>query len=69
MLGQITLINECVFGFYTYTVQHLESRKSTLITSTATPADMKDTLKKVMLAVFMSSKKSGEESVDGQSEK
>lgn len=55
-----------LFKFFLY---KLESRKSALITSTATTAEMKESLKKVMLTSFMSSEESGEESVDGQSEK
>ena len=39
------------------------------MTSTATPPDLKETLKKVMLTSFMSSEESGEESVKGQEEK
>ena len=39
------------------------------MTSTATPPDLKETLKKVMLASFMSSKESAEESVEGQEDK
>ena len=38
------------------------------MTSTATPALLKDTLKKVMLTAFMSSEESGEESIEGETD-
>ena len=39
------------------------------MTSTVTSPAQKDGLKKVMLATFMSSEESGEESIDGETEK
>ena len=39
------------------------------MTSTVTSPAQKDGLKKVMLAAFMSSEESGEESIDGETEK
>ena len=47
----------------------MESRTSALMTSTVISSAQRDALKKVMLAAFMSSEESGEEFIEGETDK